>query len=339
MKLSTRLKTGASAITLCCAVMATTSCSLGPNDLPSVNGGVRGGYDITMRFASALNLPAGADVMLNGLRVGQVGDVAVGGDAVEVTVNVKSDANIPVDVRGVIRQDTLLGDPYIALEEDSTAAPAGYLKPGSTVPVTQTTAPPQLEDTMAVLAYFVNGGSIQKVEDTMSRINKVMPAVPDVRNLASVVSTDLRDLSQHKGEIDRMLNGIGDTAVSVDRRTDALALMFGDDSTHTGTLYWREWSHDFVGYIAVVLPSIGSIFEGGLWMVPMLNSLADAGQTIRSSWDAGAGTTEKLSAFLRNTVLPFIQHPGVNVRSVQAANGDQVIGDVENILRMLGAVK
>ncbi|WP_213574177.1 MlaD family protein [Rhodococcus sp. USK13] len=334
-----RWKRGFGAITLGLAVGLTTSCSLGPKDLPSVQGGVRDGYAITMQFASALNLPDGAHVTLNGLRVGQVGAVDVQGPVVVVTVNVAGDARIPTDVHGVIRQDTLLGDTYIALETNQNTTQSEYLKPGMLIPAAQTTSPPQLEDTMAVLAYFVNGGSIQKVQDTMKRLNNVMPPQQDVRAIASTVAVDLRDLSDNLSEIDRTLDGMNATAVAMDNKSDALSVMFEGDENHTGTYYWRSLNQRFIGHLSVVLPNVGSVFEGGQWLVPMLNSIADAGQSIRNVWDEGPTSAEKVDNFIRTTLLPFAKDPQVNIKSIQAANGDQVLVDVENILRMLGAVK
>ena len=334
-----RWKLGLGAISMCFVVGLTTSCSLGPKDLPSVQGSVRDGYAITIQFASALNLPDGAHVTLNGLRVGQVTAVDVQGAVVAVTVNVAGDARIPTDIHGVIRQDTLLGDTYIALETNQNSAQAEYLKPGMLITAAQTTSPPQLEDTMAVLAYFVNGGSIQKVQDTMKRLNNVMPQVQDVRAIASTVAVDLRDLSDHVSEIDRMLDGMNSTAVAVDGQSDALSIMFEGDENHTGTYYWRSLNQNFIGHLSVVLPNVGSVFEGGMWLVPMLNSVADAGQSVRYMWDEGPTSGEKLDNFIRTTLVPFVKDPQVDIKSIQAANGDQVLVDVENILRMFGAVK
>lgn len=49
------------------ALMATSGCALSPNRLPSVKAGVSNDYSVTLKFASVLNLPTGADVMMNGL--------------------------------------------------------------------------------------------------------------------------------------------------------------------------------------------------------------------------------------------------------------------------------
>ncbi|MGY4103758.1 MlaD family protein [Nocardia sp. R16R-3T] len=334
MKLSIRLEARISAAALCCGVVVTgAACSLGPNDLPSVTGGIGDSYNLTLQFASVMNLPTGADVMMDGLRVGVVHAVDVSNQDVTVAVQLKAGSRVPADARAVIRQDTLLGDTYVALDHDPATAITDVLQPGGVIPVSRTTSPPQLEDTMALLAYFVNGGSIQKIEDAMSRINRVMPNLPDVQNMASVVAGDLHDLAKNTEQIDRMLDGANATAAAIAARNSSLAEVF---SQH-GVRFWYLTAKDAIAYLSELLPSIGSIFSGGIWMVPMLDSMADAGGEIRDIYDVAS--SDKLTNFLQNTVAPFVNDPSVNIRSVQSANGDQVIGDVENVLRMLGAVK
>ncbi|MET8430463.1 MlaD family protein [Nocardia sp. NPDC004860] len=317
-----------------CGLLAVSGCSVGPDDLPSMRGGVGAGYEVVLQFASAMNLPTGADVMMDGLRVGEVSALSVHDSSVTVTAHLKGGTNVPTSVRAVIRQNTLLGDTYIALDHgEITGGP--YLQPGGSVPVAQTSSPPQLEDTMAVLALFINGGSIQRIENTMGGLNSVMPQPADVQRLASVVATDLGDLAGDTSKVDRLLDGFNATAVSVDSRSQSLSEMFSQPAEH----YWRRVAVNIVSYISQILPSVGSVYEGGMWMVPMLNSLADDGAMIRSLWDSGPSTADKLSDFLRSTVVPFAQNPSVDIRSIQGPQGDQIVSDVENVLRMLGAVK
>jgi virulence factor Mce-like protein len=323
------------AVTAAVAIV-TAGCSFGPNELPSVRAGVSSDYEATLEFSSVLNLPPGADVVMNGLRVGQVQDQEPGDKGIDVTVGLTDDIKIPADVRAIIRQNTLLGDTYIALTpNDEPGAGAQYLGDGGVVPVERTTSPPQLEDTIAVLAYFVNGGSIQKVQDTMATLNKTMPPTDDIRKLASVVSVDLKDLAGNTTEIDRMLEGFNGVSLSVTDRSDQLRAVFGDE----GVYYWKRVAKSLVGHISTLLPSVGSIFEGGLWLIPMLNSLADTAEAGRGTWDRAPEVTTQLSNFLRTTLLPFSENPSVNITSVRTDGGKQLIGDATTILRMLGAVR
>lgn len=311
--------------------LVASACSLRPEDLPSVRGGVGDGYEISLEFESVMNLPAGADVIMDGVRVGEVRELDVADDSVAVVAGIRQDTRVPADARAIVRQNTLLGDTYVALVRDPDAVVGGYLEEGSTVPLSRTTSPPQLEDTMAVLATFVNGGSIRRVEDVMARVNAVMPPVPEVERLASIVSVDLRDLGDRTAEIDRLLVEMDATAVTVDANADSLATIFDSSTVH----YWRRLAVDVVSHIGQILPSVGSLYEGGLWLIPMFESLADTTDVSRG----GPSATVEVSNFLRTTLIPFAQNPSVDIVSVETADGDQLLADAENILRMLGAVK
>lgn len=68
----------------------------------------------------------------------------------------------------------------------------------------------------------------------------------------------------------------------------------------------------------------------------MFESLADTTDISRGTPPSAA---VDLSNFLRTTLIPFAQNPSVDVVAVDSAEGDQLVSDAENILRMLGAVK
>jgi ABC-type transporter Mla subunit MlaD len=67
-------------------VVTVSSCaSLNVSSLPAPGSSYRGGYDIVIEFANALNLPDSAKVVLDGTTVGVVAKVALSSDAVDVT--------------------------------------------------------------------------------------------------------------------------------------------------------------------------------------------------------------------------------------------------------------
>lgn len=312
-------------------ILVVSSCSLRPEDLPSVRGGIGDGYEISVEFASVMNLPSGADVIMDGVRVGEVRDVDMKNDGVAVHVGIRADTKVPADIRAIVRQNTLLGDTYVALLRDPEGRGSEYLKEGAAIPVERTTSPPQLEDTMAVLATFVNGGSIRRIEQVMGRVNAVMPDLDEIERLAGIVAVDLNDLGQRTVEIDRMLEGMNASAATLGENTESLATIFDGSTVH----YWRRLAVDVVSHIGQILPSVGSLYVGGYWLVPMFESLADTTDVSRG----GPSATVELSNFLRTTLIPFAQSPSVDIVSVESADGNQLVSDAENILRMLGAVK
>lgn len=328
---ATTVRRGLRAAAALALVLVASACSLRPEDLPSVRGGIGDGYEISIEFASVMNLPSGADVIMDGVRVGEVRDVEIQDDSVAVVTGIRSDTRVPASIQAIVRQNTLLGDTYVALVRDPQGTEGEYLPEGATVPIERTTSPPQLEDTMAVLATFVNGGSIRRIEQVMGQVNSVMPDVPEIRRLASTVAVDLDDLGGRTAEVDRMLDGLNATATTLDRNADSLNTIFDDGTVH----YWRRLAVDVVSHIGQILPSVGSLYEGGLWLIPMFESLADTTDISRGTPSAAVD----LSNFLRTTLIPFAQNPSVDVVAIDSAEGDQLVSDAENILRMLGAVK
>ncbi|MGW0021764.1 MlaD family protein [Rhodococcus sp. NPDC003382] len=328
---STTIRRGIRTFTALALILVASACSLRPEDLPSVRGGIGDGYEISIEFASVMNLPSGADVIMDGVRVGEVREVALQDDSVAVTAGIRSDTRVPASIRAIVRQNTLLGDTYVALVRDPQGKTGEYLRDGATVPTERTTSPPQLEDTMAVLATFINGGSIRRIEEVMGRVNSVMPDVPEIQRLASTVAVDLDDLGGRTAEIDRMLNGLDATATTLNNNAESLETIFDAETVH----YWRRLAVDVVSHIGQILPSVGSLYEGGLWLIPMFESLADTTDISRGTPSAAVD----LSNFLRTTLIPFAQKPAVDVVAVDSTNGDQLVSDAENILRMLGAVK
>lgn len=249
--------------------LSMSACSLTPTDFPSPRAGVETDYSVTIQFESALNLPIGADVMLNGIRVGEVESLTDGGNSIDAAVGLAIDSRIPYATKAIIRQNTLLGDTYVALTPPvGNRADTQYMRDGDVIGLEHSVSPPQLEDTIAVLAYFVNGGSIQKVQDSMVSLNNAMPPADEVRKLAATVSVDLADLAARTDEVDRTLNGLDSFAKSFDNRAPELQAVFSPEGAH----YWNRIASAVVGHISTLLPSLGSIFAGGHWLVPMLES-------------------------------------------------------------------
>lgn len=322
-------------LALIVTAVACASCSLRPVDLPIDSAMSGDGYQVTLQFASALNLPTGSDVTLDGIRIGSVRDVTLAANAVNVHVRVQKGTRIPQGVRAAIRQNTVLGDSYVALEPPGPGGgTVDYLGNGAVVPLSRTSSPPQLEDTLAILAFFVNGGTIQRAEKMIAGVNRVMPTTPEIRQMATTVAIDLADLSQNTTEIDRVLAGFTDTARAVTEKSADVQEMMNP----AGMYYWHRIFRAPLSYLGSLLPAIGSIFSGGAWLIPMITSLADLAGAGRQNWDDAPAAADTLRKFLDNTLVPYLQDPSVNVRSV-SASGSDLTADAEDLLRMLGAVQ
>jgi phospholipid/cholesterol/gamma-HCH transport system substrate-binding protein len=322
-----------------CAVATTTvlsvsSCAaISVDALPQPGPSYDDGYDLVMQFESVLNLPERAKVVLDGVTVGVVSKVTLTGRDVDVTARMGRGVVVPSDIHAVLQQATVLGDIYVALERPTAgAAPAPALAPGGAIPIAQTTSPPQLEDTIASLANFISSGSIQRAQNTIIRLNRVVPSSDEVRVLTGRVETDLSALAANIDSVDQLLDGVAKTAAVVNGHIPELQYLFSP----TGQ---RGFEHliDVTNYIGTVLPSIGSITLGGYWLVPFLNSLADSVGALQQSKVAGEAEIPKYRRMFTDMFLPVDKYPAINITSIIGPDGRELSGNVQDVLRILGA--
>ncbi|WP_186446920.1 MlaD family protein [Mycolicibacterium porcinum] len=317
------------------AALLTSCASISVNSLPQPGGSHSDGYDVVIEFANVLNLPDQAKVVQDGTAVGVVTRIDLKSDHVDVTARIDRDVLVPSDIHATLQQSTVLGDTYVALERQPAGESATQsLKAGQRVPVVQTTSPPQLEDTIANMANFVGSGSIQRIQTSIIGVNNVTPQRDkELRAVAGRVATDLSDLSNNMDVVDTWLNGVSGTADVVNRNMSTYQYWLSPDG-----MKGFDRGTQTAGYIGTVLPSIGSIYSGGYWLVPTLNSLADAAGALQGSkWDFEHEGPAWRKLFYEN-FLPADKNPAINITSIQTPDGRELINNTQDVLRMLGAM-
>lgn len=322
-------------LTICLTVLA-SGCALNPSSLGAGLQSIgNDGTRLHLRFADTLNLPAGAFAKLNGTQVGRVQSVKLHGQQVDVDVALDNGVRIPANATGSIRQDTILGDPYIYLTGQTTPGAGGqYLPDGGTIPLDRTSSPPPLEDTLAVLANFVNGGSIQNMQNMVRAVNTATPDLRQTRRVAQIAARDMDDLASATDTLDEMLSVLGSTTDVLVPRTGDIKQMFSP----AGVKLWTSFGN--IGeQLGILLPSVGSIFEGGFWLVPMLNSVNGSFGVVYDGIHAVASNEDRINSFLSDNLFPFIQKPSFNIVSVRSAEGQNMLGMQQKLLRMLGAIQ
>jgi virulence factor Mce-like protein len=316
------------------SVFAVSSCaSINVNALPQPGHTYRNGYDIVVEFDNVLNLPERAKVVMDGKTVGVITRVAVTTRHVDVSARIDSSVTVPANIHAALQQATVLGDVYVALNRDQTDESAtSPLGPDGRVPLAHTTSPPRLEDTIANLANFVSSGSIQRVQNTIIGINRVTPQGDTAREIAARVSADLSDLSNGIDTVDQWLKGVAGTGQLLHDRIPT----FQDWFSPKGMIGFDRMTRS-AAFVATLFPSVGSIYSNGYWLVPLLNSLADAVGAMQR--DKHAFETE-LPAWRRlfyNEFLPQDRYPAMNITSIVGPDGRELSGNVQDVLRIIGA--
>lgn len=331
------MKSAAAAVVAAVALSsALSSCaSLNVNSLPQPGTSYRDGYDIVMAFASVLNLPDRAKVVLDQRTVGIVNKVTLASGQVDVAARIENDVVIPSNTRAVLQQATVLGDIYVALERPPADVPAGApLRPGGQIPLAQTTSPPQLEDTIGYLANFVTSGSIQRVQNAIIGINRVTPSGQgQIRRIATQFVANITDLSNNIDTVDKLLGSVAETGNVLNDRIPAYQKFFSRE----GMLGFDRGT-EALGYAGTLLPSVGSIYAGGFWLVPFLNSAADAAGALQRSKRVIEEEIPKLRRLFTDYFLPQDKYPAINITSIIGPDGREMSDNVQDVLRILGAM-
>lgn len=315
--------------------MSITGCSsLSVDAIPMPGHSYRDGYDIIAEFANVLNLPDRAKVVLDGTKVGEVSKVAEVGTHVDVTARIQGGVQVPSNVTAVLQQATVLGDIYLALEPATGGAePAPVLRAGGRIPLQQTVSPPQIEDTIASLANFIGSGSIQRSQNTLVRLNRITPPKEEVHRVVSQVTTDLNQVSDNIDTVDVMIKSLEQTSNVAASWAPQMSFWFtpqGVRGFQRSTVIAREFGN--------LLPSIGTIYSSGYWLVPAFASLGNAMTAVQGTKQVVEGEYPRWRKFMNEYFLPQDKYPAINITSIVGPDGRELSGNVEQVLRMLGAV-
>jgi hypothetical protein len=98
-------------------------------------------------------------------------------------------------------------------------------------------------------------------------------------------------------------------------------------------------SAELASYVATLLPGVGSIARGGWWLVPLLNSLANSIGAMQRSKIAFEDEIPKYRRLFTDFFLPQDKYPAINITSIVGPDGRELSGNVEEVLRMLGATR
>jgi virulence factor Mce-like protein len=331
-----RLTAGIASAIAC--TLALPSCTaLSVNSLPQPGRSYSDGEQIVLEFENVLNLPERARVVLDGTTVGVVTKVQPTAQYVNVTASIDGRVKVPSNIHAILQQATVLGDIYVALERpqpDQQAAPA--LGPGGRIPLAQTTAPPPLEATIANLANFVSSGSIQRIQNTMIGLNRIQPAGGGdaLRKLVAQVSTDTEDLGDNVDTVDQWLDGVAKTGQVMHDSIPSFLYWFSPQGMNG---FYRMF--DVMGHVGKILPSLGTVWGGGYWLTPLIRSLAGSVGALQHSKWVFEDEYPAWQQFLTNYFLPQDKYPAINITSIVGPDGRELSGNVQDVLRILGAAR
>jgi phospholipid/cholesterol/gamma-HCH transport system substrate-binding protein len=109
--------------------------------------------------------------------------------------------------------------------------------------------------------------------------------------------------------------------------------------------YWLSpmgvagFDHNFfiLHFVAPLLPSVGTIYYDGHWLVPVLESGSDALEAFQHSKWAFDEEVPRWQHLVTDYFLPERKYPAINITSIVGPDGRELSGNVQQVLRMIGA--
>lgn len=126
-------------------------------------------YAVTAHFRDSGGIFTGAEVDYRGVQVGEVSDMKVTPDGVDVVLSVQnSDKDIPADTLAVVANRSAVGEQFVDLEPQADRAP--YLKDGSQIATDQTQTPVSTTALLTNLDALVNSVPKQDLRTVVTQL-------------------------------------------------------------------------------------------------------------------------------------------------------------------------
>ena len=254
-------------------------------------------FEVTAEFADILNVVPRSPVMVDDVVVGEVTDVERVGWHAEVTMRVRDDVVLPDNAIADIRQVSLLGEKYVALEAPESGASDGQLSDGDNIGLADTGRNPEVEEVLGALSFLLSGGGVAQLGTIIEELNHVMSGREDrLRVLLGSLEDVVGTLDAQKADIIRALESMNNltATLNAERQTitealdvtgpavevlaeqhDELIEMLGalDELGVVGTRVIRASKDDLIKSLEHLRPVLSRLRAAGDDLAPGLNLL------------------------------------------------------------------
>ena len=128
-------------------------------------------FEVTAYFDDILNVVPRSPVMVDDVTVGEVTDVERVDWHAKVTLRVRDDVVLPDNAIADIRQVSLLGEKYVALEAPADGSGTGRLSDGDDIPLSATGRNPEVEEVLGALSFLLSGGGVAQLGTITHELN------------------------------------------------------------------------------------------------------------------------------------------------------------------------
>jgi phospholipid/cholesterol/gamma-HCH transport system substrate-binding protein len=125
-------------------------------------------YRVNAEFAQSGGIFTGAEVAYRGVKVGQVSDMRLTRDGVDVVLSIDKGHRIPADTLALVANKSAVGEQYVDLEPRTDKGP--FLKDGSKIAVADTQVPKSTTEILTSVDSFVNSVPQDQLRTVVSEL-------------------------------------------------------------------------------------------------------------------------------------------------------------------------
>jgi phospholipid/cholesterol/gamma-HCH transport system substrate-binding protein len=317
-------------------------------------------YQVTAEFADVLNVVPRSPVMVDDVVVGEVTDVERVGWHARVTLRVRDDVELPDNAIADIRQVSLLGEKYVALEAPESGASDRQLGEGDEIPLSSTGRNPEVEEVLGALSFLLSGGGVAQLGTIVEELNHVMSGREDrLRVLLGSLEDVVGTLDAQKADIIRALEAMNNLTATLNAEretvTDALdatgpaiavladqhdelveMLSSLDRLGVVGTRVIRASKRDLIESLEHLSPVLTRLNEVGDELAPGLNLLVsfpfpdEASEVVKGDY---ANTSIRAEISLDNFVTGGGGDPPIEIPPIELPDPGEVLSDVQKCLQ------
>jgi phospholipid/cholesterol/gamma-HCH transport system substrate-binding protein len=231
--------------------------------LPLPGGAPSGdGYRVTVEFADVLDLVPQAAVKVNDVTVGSVERISLSGWTARVRLRIGTDVRLPQNADAAVRQTSLLGEKYVALEAPTTESPRGALTDGSVIPLARTRRGAEVEEVLAAFGLLLNGGGLAQLKTINDELASALDGrETQAKDALHQLDTFLGGLDQQKADIVRAVDALDRLTGHLAQQRDVIGT--GLDSLAPGLTVLEDQRRQ----LTVALTSLGDLGRVGTRVV------------------------------------------------------------------------
>lgn len=196
--------------------------------LPGAPGSGSDAYTVYAQVPDTLAINGNSKVMVADVEVGSIRKIELRNWIATLTLGLKKDTKLPKNAILKIGQTSLLGSQHVELlsPENPSKEP---LRNGDTIPLKNSSAYPNIEQTLAVVSLILRGGGIPNLEVLQNEIYAIFHGRGDqIRGFLNRLDTFTRQLNEQRDDITHAIDSTNRLLSYVGNRNDVLERVLTD---------------------------------------------------------------------------------------------------------------